>query len=71
MHNVDLSQGIEVFVDANFTSLWTHETALDPNSIFSWISYVIMIFGYSLFWQSKLQTEIALSTTESEYITMS
>lgn len=30
-----------------------------------------MLFGYPLFWHSKLQLEIALSTTEAEYIAMS
>ena len=35
MCNIDLSRGIEVFVDADFASLWTHEMALDPSSILS------------------------------------
>ena len=30
-----------------------------------------MLFSYPLYWYSKLQSEIALSTTEAEYITMS
>ena len=33
--------------------------------------YVIMYAGCPIHWISKLQTEIALSTTESEYIALS
>lgn len=33
--------------------------------------YMIMYAGYPIFWASKLQTEIALSTTEAEYIALS
>ena len=33
--------------------------------------YVIMYAGCSLLWCSKLQTEIASSTTEAEYIALS
>jgi len=34
-------------------------------------SFVLLLGGCPLFWSSKLQTEIALSTTEAEYITLS
>ena len=71
MNNADLSRGIEVFVDTDFAGLWTHETTLDPNSVLSQTGYVILIFSCPLFWHSKLQSEIVLSTTESEYIAMS
>jgi hypothetical protein len=71
MYKLDLSRGIEVYVDADFAGLWTHETAFDPNSVLSRTGYVIFLFGCPLFWHSKLQTEIALSTTEAEYIAIS
>ena len=34
-------------------------------------SYVITLSGAPVLWVSKLQTEIALSTTEVEYVTLS
>ena len=35
MTKIDLNRGIEVHVDADFAGLWTHETALDTNSVLS------------------------------------
>jgi len=37
----------------------------------SWTGYTIMYGGCPLIWASKLQTEVALSTTEAEYISLS
>jgi len=37
----------------------------------SWTGYVILYVNCPVIWCSKLQTEIALSTTESEYIVLS
>ena len=71
MYKLDLHRGIEVYVDADFAGLWMHETALDPNSVLSRTGYVILLFGCPLFWHSKLQSEIALSTMEAKYIAMS
>ena len=69
-YKIDLSRGIEVCVDADFAGAWSHETALDPNYVLSRTGYVILLFGCPLFWHSKLQTEIALSATEAEYIAL-
>ena len=71
MYKIDLKRGIEVYIDADFTRLWTYETALDTNSILSRTRYVIFLFRCLLFWHSKLQSEIVLSTTEAKYIAMS
>ena len=71
LYKLDLSTGLEVYVDTDFAGLWTQETVLDPNSILSYSGFIILLFGCLLFWYSKLQTEIALSTTEAEYIAMS
>ena len=70
-YSLDLTKGLEVYVDADFAGSWTKEMALDPNSVLSRSGFVIMLFGCLLFWYSKLQTEIALSTTEAEYIAIS
>ena len=37
----------------------------------SWNGFVIGYAGYPIVWCSKLQTEVALLTTEAEYITLS
>ena len=71
IYKLDLNRGIEVCADADFAGLWTHETAFDANSVLSRTGYVILLFGCPLFWHSKLQLEIALSTTEAECIAMS
>ena len=71
IYKLDLNRGIEVCADADFAGLWTHETAFEPNSVLSRTGYVILLFGCPLFWHSKLQSEIALSTTEAEYIALS
>ena len=64
--------GFEVYVDASFCNNWEPETAeWDADTARSRTGYVIMIAGCPVLWASKLQTEVALSTTESEYIALS
>ena len=58
-------------MDADFAGLWGSENDQDPVSVKSRTSYLIMFMGCPLLWVSKLQTQIALSTMESEYITLS
>ena len=70
-YKINLNKGLEVYIATNFAGLQTKETTLDPKSILSQTSFVILLFGYLLFQYSKLQTEIALSTTEAEYIVLS
>ena len=43
----------------------------DPAGVKSRSGFVILYAGCPIAWQSKLQTEVALSTTESEYISLS
>jgi hypothetical protein len=65
----DLS--LELYVDADFAGLWNAEQPDDPISVKSRTGYIIMIGGAPVIWSSKLQTEIALSTCEAEYIALS
>jgi hypothetical protein len=65
----DLS--LELYVDADFAGLWNAEKADEPTSVKSLTGYIIMIGGTPVIWTSKLQTEIALSTCEAEYIALS
>jgi hypothetical protein len=43
----------------------------DPNTARSRMGYVITYAGCPMHWASKMQTEIALSSTEAEYIALS
>lgn len=70
--SVDPSKGLEVYVDADFTGAWDKELAgQDIDTARSRHGFVIMYAGTPVVWQSQLQTEIALSSTESELIGMS
>jgi len=62
---------INCYVDADFAGLWNHEDDQDPHCVKSRTGYVICVDGSPIVWSSKLQTLIASSTMESEYIAMS
>ena len=62
---------LDLYADADFAGLWASEDVKDPVSVKSRTGYVITLGGTPVLWSSKLQTEIALSTTESEYIACS
>ncbi len=64
-------QGLEVFIDADFAGGWDPEDAENADSVYSCTGLVICYARCPMFWQSKLQTEIALSTAEAEYIALS
>jgi hypothetical protein len=70
MYKPNLKRGLEVFVDANFAGGWDPEDAENADNVYSCTGYDICYAGCPMFWQSKLQTEIALSTTEAEYIAL-
>jgi hypothetical protein len=62
---------LDCYVDANFAGLWTPSTAHDPISVKSRTGYVIAFASCPLLWSFKLQSEVALSTTEAKYIALS
>ena len=62
---------IDCYPDADFAGLWSHEHPQDPHCVRSRTGYVITLAGCPVLWVSKLQTEIALSTMESEYVALS
>jgi hypothetical protein len=64
-------KNLNCYVDADFTGNWTKDTSHDPNSVKSRTGYVICFANCPVLWASKLQSEIALSTTEAEYIALS
>ena len=68
---VDRTKSIEVYVDAAFAGDWNQSWSQEPSSVFSRTGYFITYAGCPITWLSKLQTEISLSSTESEYIALS
>jgi hypothetical protein len=65
------SYNLDCFVDADFAGTWSASTSEDPSSVKSRTGYVITFASCPVLWCSKMQTEIALSTTEAEYIALS
>lgn len=62
----------DCFVDADFVGNWDRVNAdVDPSTAKSRTGYVLMYAGCPIVWSSKLQREIALSTTEAEYNALS
>jgi len=62
-------EGMECWVDAAHASEWNNKTASsDPSTARSRMGYIFTYAGCPMHWSSKMQTEIALSTTEAEYI---
>lgn len=56
-------------MDASFAPGWEPEVSNNPANVLSRTGYVIMYVGCPVYWCSKLQPEIALSSiSESEYI---
>ena len=64
-------KGFEVYADADFCGGYHKGHTHDPATAKSRSSYYILYKGCLVYWNSKLQTEIALSTTEAEYICLS
>jgi KUP system potassium uptake protein len=67
----DPTKGIEVYVDADFAGGWDPGDARNAENVYSQTGYVIRYAGCPIYWQSKLQMEIALSMAEAEYIALS
>ena len=62
----DRTKGLDVYVDADFAGGWDPLDANDASNVYSRTGFVIRYAGCPILWQSKLQTEIALSTAEAE-----
>ena len=67
----DRNKSIDTYVDASFAGEWNTAWSDEPSSVMSRTGYIILYANCPIIWTSKLQTEIALSTTESEYIAFS
>jgi hypothetical protein len=62
---------IDCDVDADFAGMWGFEDEQDPSCVKSHTGFIISIQSCPVFWMSKLQTDIATSTMESEYNALS
>jgi hypothetical protein len=62
---------VDCHVDSDFGGLFSVEDKHDPISVKSRTGYVITYRDAPLMWVSKMQTQVALSTMEAEYIALS
>ena len=61
---------LDLFVDADFAGLWNYEDDQDPVCVKFRTGYVMTLGTCPLHCCSKLQTEIACSTHEAQYIAL-
>ena len=62
---------LDAYVDADFAGLWHRNFSAMRDTALSRSGYIIMFCGCPIYWKSKLQSEVALSTCEAEYIALS
>jgi hypothetical protein len=62
---------VDCYVDADFGGLFGAEDPMDPLCAKSRTGFVVMLANCPLVWASKLQTTIALSTQNAEYVALS
>ena len=62
---------LDAYCDSDFAGTWSTKTANQRTSSLSRTGFVITYGGCPVHWASKLQTEIALSTCEAEFIALS
>ena len=61
---------IDSYPDADFAGLYGYEKTTDPASVKSRTGFIITVAESPVLWQSKLQTETALSTMEAEIVAL-
>ncbi len=61
---------IDAYPDADFAGMYGHEKPTDPSCVKSRSGFVITFADVPILWQSKLQTETALSTMEAKIIAL-
>ena len=62
---------LDLFTDADFSGLFTSKDKHDPVSVKFRTGILFNFRGANIYWISKLQSEIAMSTLEAEYIALS
>jgi hypothetical protein len=68
----DPKKGFECYCDADLSENWKREfSPINPSTAKSQSRWIIFDAGCPISWASKLQSQIALSTTKAKYIAMS
>ncbi len=68
---IDPKKGFEWYCDTDFSGNWNKKFApVDPSAAKSQSRWIIFYSGCPISWASKLQSQIALSTTEAKYKAM-
>jgi hypothetical protein len=62
---------LDAYCDSDFNGVWNQELAHLHDSCLSRTCFIIVLDGVPIHWTRKLQTEIALISTEAEYIAIS
>jgi hypothetical protein len=62
---------IDAYLDTDFAGMYVHDEHTDPACAKSRTGFIITFADCPVFWQSKLQTETALSMMEAEIIALS
>ena len=62
---------LECYADADFAGRYGRDPDTEPASVKSRTGYIITLGGCPVFWKSQLQSSIALSTAEAEYVALS
>ena len=70
VYNTDKEKGITCYVNVDFAGGWAKADANNVENFMLSTGYVIKYTGCPVLWCSKLQTEIYLSKTAVEYITL-
>jgi hypothetical protein len=70
-YSPDPSQSLNMYVDADFAGTWHKEFSYLRDCVLSRTGFIILYHNCPIHWGSKLQSEIALSTTKAEYIALS
>ena len=67
----DLKQGFKCYVDADWAGNWLKRNPNSPASVLSCSGFLIKYADCPILWGSKMQSLVALSTTEAEIIALS
>ena len=70
IYRTDKEKRIGCYVDAEFPGGWSQADSDNAENAMSRTGYVIAYAGCTLLWFNNLQTEIALSKPEAEYIAL-
>jgi len=65
------NHSLDAYVDANFARQWHQAYSYLCDCMLSQSGYVLVYCGCPISWTSKIQIEIALSTTEANYQALS